>query len=173
MNVQEVINMSRERRVRLRDVIEKILSNIHKKIKYYARHKHETCTYIIPPLIDDFIIYDRKTVTQDIFKRLDNEGYIVTAYDNGQFDICWNEKLVEKKLNNDKFILSQEEKRLNRYNKDAKTVYDRFAFLSNPTKTLTEPTLEEKIDREVEKILKEKDRQQQRLAKSLGNFNKL
>jgi hypothetical protein len=173
MNVQEVISISRERRVRLKDIIEKLLSNIHKKIKYYARHRQESCTYIIPPLMDDFIIYDRKGVTKDIFKRLDNEGYIVTAYENGQFDICWNEKLVEKKINNDKFILSQEEKRLNRYNKDAKTVYDRFAFLSNPNKTLAEPTLEEKIDRELEKILREKDREQNRLSKRIGNFNKL
>ena len=173
MNVHEIINITKQRKTRLKAITQKIIENIHKKIKYYAEHKHETCTYIIPPLVDDTPIYDRLTLTRDLFKILDDEGYIVTAFENGQINICWNEKLVQKKLNNDKYILTQEEKRLNKFNKNAQIINDRFAFLSNPAKTLKEPTLEEKIDREVDKILKEKDREQKRLAKTLGNFTKL
>jgi hypothetical protein len=172
MNVQEVINITKQRRNRLKEIEAKILENIHKKIKYYAKHKHESCSYIIPPLIDDTPIYDRIALTRDLFKILDEEGYIVTAFENGLLNICWNEKLVQKKLNNDRYILTQEEKRLNKFNKNAQVINDRFAFLSNPAKVLKEPTLEEKIDREVDKILKEKDREQQRLAKSIGNFSK-
>jgi hypothetical protein len=173
MNVHEIINITKQRKTRLKAITQKLIENIHKKIKYYAEHKHETCTYIIPPLVDDTPIYDRLTLTRDLFKILDDEGYIVTAFENGQINICWNEKLVQKKLNNDKYILTQEEKRLNKFNKNAQIINDRFAFLSNPAKTLKEPTLEEKIDREVDKILKEKDREQKRLAKTLGNFTKL
>lgn len=173
MNVHEIINITKQRKTRLKAITQKIIENIHKKIKYYAEHKHETCSYIIPPLVDDTPIYDRLTLTRDLFKILDDEGYIVTAFENGQINICWNEKLVQKKLNNDKYILTQEEKRLNKFNKNAQIINDRFAFLSNPAKTLKEPTLEEKIDREVDKILKEKDREQKRLAKTLGNFTKL
>ena len=173
MNVHEIINITKKRKTRLKAITQKLIENIHKKIKYYAEHKHETCTYIIPPLVDDTPIYDRLTLTRDLFKILDDEGYIVTAFENGQINICWNEKLVQKKLNNDKYILTQEEKRLNKFNKNAQIINDRFAFLSNPAKTLKEPTLEEKIDREVDKILKEKDREQKRLAKTLGNFTKL
>ena len=173
MNVHEIINITKQRKTRLKAITQKIIENIHKKIKYYAEHKHETCSYIIPPLVDDTPIYDRLTLTRDLFKILDDEGYIVTAFENGQINICWNEKLVQKKLNNDKYILTQEEKRLNKFNKNAQIINDRFAFLSNPAKTLKEPTLEEKIDREVDKILKEKDREQKRVAKTLGNFTKL
>jgi hypothetical protein len=173
MNVHEIINITKQRKTRLKAITQKIIENIHKKIKYYAEHKHETCSYIIPPLIDDTPIYDRLALTRDLFKILDDEGYIVTAFENGQINICWNEKLVQKKLNNDQYILTQEEKRLNKFNKNAQVINDRFAFLSNPAKTLKEPTLEEKIDREVDKILKEKDREQKRLAKTLGNFTKL
>jgi len=173
MNVHEIINITKQRKTRLKAITQKIIENIHKKIKYYAEHKHETCSYIIPPLVDDTPIYDRLTLTRDLFKILDDEGYIVTAFENGQINICWNEKLVQKKLNNDKYILTQEEKRLNKFNKNAQIINDRFAFLSNPAKTLKEPTLEEKIDREVDKILKEKDREQKRVSKTLGNFTKL
>ena len=69
--------------------------------------------------------------------------------------------------------MTQEEKRLNKYNKNSKIINDRFSFLSNPAKTVTEPTLEEKFDREVEKYLKQKDKQQNLLAKSIGNFTKI
>lgn len=173
MNVQEVIDITKTRKNRLKEVTSKIIENIHKKIKYYARHKHESCTYIIPPLMDDTPIYDRIGMARDIYKVLNEEGYIVSVFENGQIDVCWNERLVQKKLNNDRFILSQEEKRLNRYNKTTKVLNDRFSFLSNPDKTIQEPTLEEKIDREVEKILKEKDKRQRELAKCIGNFNKI
>ena len=173
MNVQEVINISKERKNRLRDITEKIIENIHKKIKYYAKHRKESCTYIIPPLIDDTPIYDRETLSKDIFKVLDSEGYIVCAYQNGQIDISWNEKLVQRKLSNDTYILKQQERRLNRYDKTAKVLNDRFSFLSNPTKLVKEPTLEEKVDQQVEKILKERDHRQREFAKRIGNFTKI
>ena len=173
MNVQEIINISKERKNRMKEVTEKIINNIHKKIKYYALHRKESCTYLVPPLIDDTPIYDRQTLARDIFKVLDSEGYIVCAYQNGQIDISWNEKLVEKKLNNDNYLLKQQERRLNKYDKTAKLLNDRFSFLSNPTKIVQEPTLEEKVDQQVEKILKEKEKSQREFAKQIGNFNKI
>ena len=173
MNVQEVIDITRQRKSKFKEIIQKIMENIHKKIKYYAKYKHESCTYVIPALINDTPIYDRINVTKDLYKILDDEGYIVTAYENGQIDIGWNEKLVQKKMNNDRCVLTLEEKRLNKYNKASKVINDRFGFLANPSKTINEPTLEEKVDREIEKILKEKDKKQKELAKSIGKFNKI
>ena len=122
--------------------------------------------------MDDTPIYDRISLARDIFKVLDSEGYIVCAYENGQIDISWNEKLVERKLNNDNYLLKQQERRLNRYDKTAKILNDRFSFLSNPNKICQEPTLEEKVDQQVEKILKERDRRQREFSKQIGNFNK-
>ena len=171
MNVQEIISITNERKNKLKNVILKIIENIHKKIKYYAKNKKESCTYIIPILIDDTPIYDRKNLTKEIYKILNEEGYIISAFENGQIDISWNEKLVQKKLETDRYILSNEEKRLNKYNKQNKVLTDRFNFLANPNKVTT--TLEEKLDQQVEKILKEKEKQQQKLSKSMGNFNKL
>ena len=171
MNVQEVISISNERKNKFKNVILKIVENIHKKIKYYAKNKKEGCTYIIPILIDDTPIYDRKGLTKEVYKILNEEGYIISAFENGQIDICWNEKLVQKKLETDRYILSKEEQRLNKHNKQNKILTDRFNFLANPNKVTT--TLEEKLDQQVEKILKEKEKQQQKLSKSMGNFNKL
>jgi hypothetical protein len=172
MNVQEIIGITNERKNKLKAVTEKIIDNIHKKIKYYAKLKRETCSYIIPPIIDDFPIYDRETLAKDIYKVLDEEGFIVCAFANGQIDICWNEKLVQKKVSNDRYILKQEENRLNKFNKQTKIINDRFTFLANPNKVIKEVSLEEKLDQQVEKILKEKQKKQMEFSKRIGNFNK-
>jgi len=172
MNVQEIIGITNERKNKLKAVTEKIIDNIHKKIKYYAKLKRETCSYIIPPIIDDFPIYDRETLAKDIYKVLDEEGFIVCAFANGQIDVCWNEKLVQKKVSNDRYILKQEEKRLNKFSKQSKIINDRFTFLANPNKVVKETSLEEKLDQQVEKILKEKQKKQIEFSKRIGNFNK-
>ena len=91
MNVQEILNISKERKVKLKVSIEKLVECTHKKIKYYATLKKESCTYMVPPIINDTPLYDITYVVKEIFKVLDSEGYIVTAYPNGRLDICWNE----------------------------------------------------------------------------------
>ena len=106
MNVQEVLNIAKERKLKNKELVKKILVNIHKKIKYYATLKNESCIYIVPPIVNDFPVYDFENTIKDIFKILDSEGYIVTAYPNGQLDIIWNEKLVEQKIKTDAFISS-------------------------------------------------------------------
>jgi len=172
MNVQEVLQIAKERKTRTKESIKKIIENIHKKIKYYAQMKKESCVYIIPPIINDTPLYDLEIIIKDIFKILDNEGYIVTAYIDGRLDICWNEKLVEQKVKTDAYVLSQEEKKLKNITKKVKNVDERFAFLANPKKTTKEPTVDEQIDLQVQKILKEKEKQQKKFKSIVGNFNK-
>ena len=150
MNVQEVLQIGKERKLRTKEAIKKIVENIHKKIKYYATMKKESCTYIIPPLVDEQILYDMDSIIKEIFKVLDSEGYIVTAYANGQLDICWNEKLVEQKVKTDSYILSSQEKKLRNITKKTKKIDERFSFLANPKKTTpVEKTMDEKLDDQI------------------------
>ena len=172
MNVQEIITIKNERKNKLKVITEKIIDNIHKKIKYYAKLKRDSCSYIIPPIIDDYPIYDRISLAKYIYKVLDEEGFIVSVFDNGQIYVCWDEDLVQKKINNDRYILKQEESRLNKHNKKSKIINNRFLFLANPDKIIKETSLEEKLDQQVEKILKEKQKKQNELSKCIGNFNK-
>ena len=172
MNVQEVLQIAKERKTRTKESIKKIVENIHKKIKYYAQMKKESCVYIIPPIINDTPLYDLEIIIKDIFKILDSEGYIVSAYIDGRLDICWNEKLVEQKVKTDAYVLSQEERKLTNITKKVKNVDERFAFLANPKKTTKEPTIDEQIDLQVQKILKEKEKQQKKFKQIVGNFNK-
>ena len=168
MNVQEVLNIAKERKLKNVSSINKIIEYIHKKIKYYATMKKESCTYIIPPLVDEQLLYDIPSIIKEIFKVLDSEGYIVTAYESGQLDICWNEKLVEQKVKTDSYILSSHEKKLRNITRKNKTIDERFAFLANPKKTTpAEKSMDEKLDEQIEKILKEKDRTQKKLVISL------
>jgi hypothetical protein len=173
MNVQEVLRISKERKLRTKEAIKKIIENIHKKIKYYASMKKETCVYLVPPIINDIPLYDYEVVVKDIFKILDDEGYIVSAYSDGRIDICWNEKLVQQKVKTDAYILSQEERKLKNITRKAKNVDERFTFLANPKKTSKEVTIEDKLDEQLEKILKEKEKKQKEAKKIIGNFSKI
>ena len=173
MNVQEVLNIAKERKGRNKEVVKKIITKIHKKIKYYAELKHETCTYIVPPLIDDMPLYDLEYIIQEIFKVLDSEGYICAAYSNGQLEISWNEKLVEQKVKSDSYILSQQEQKLRNITKKNKNIDKRFEFLANPKKTeQKELSVDQQLDEQIEKILKEKERKQKQFKNILGNFSK-
>jgi len=173
MNVQEVLNIAKERKGRNKNVVQKIVEKIHKKIKYYAGLKHENCTYMVPPLVDDMPLYDLEYIIQEIFKILDSEGYICTAYSNGQLDISWNEKLVEQKVKSDSYILSQQERKLRNITQKNKNIDKRFEFLANPKKTeQKELTIDQQLDEQLEKILKEKDRKQKQFKNIVGNFSK-
>jgi len=174
MNVQEVLQINKGRKQRTKDAVKKIVENIHKKIKFHAEMKKDSCVYLVPPIINDLPVYDYELVVKDIFKILDEEGYIVSAYSNGQLVICWNEKLVEQKVKTDAFVLSHEERKLKNITRKAKNVDDRFAFLSNPKKTASkELTIDEQLDEQVEKILKEKEKKQKQMKKIVGNFEKI
>ena len=169
MNVQEVLNISKQRNAKTKESIKKIINNIHKKIIYYAKLKKENCIYLIPPIIDDPPLYDLENVIKEIFKVLDSEGYIVTAYGNGQLEICWNERLVEQKVKSDAFILDQEALKFKNITKKTKKVDERFKFLANPNKIkkTEDLSMDEQIDLQLEKILKEKKNLQNKYKKML------
>lgn len=164
MNVQEVINISKQRHTKNKLVIKKILENIHKKIKYYATMHRESCSYIVPPLIDDTLITDLEFVVKELFKTLDSEGYIVTAYANGQLDICWNEKLVEQKIKTDSFLLKQQEHKLNKFSRMNKQLDERISCFANPKKVNKEKSIDEQLDDQIEKILRDKEKVQKKFS---------
>ena len=84
MNVREVLNISKEKNEKVKVAIKKIIENIHKKIKFYAGMNKDTCIYIIPPVVDDVILYDLQNIIKEIYKVLDKEDYVVTTYTNLQ-----------------------------------------------------------------------------------------
>jgi hypothetical protein len=167
MNVQEILLLNKERKLKTKVNIDKLLENIHKRIKNYALLKKESCTYIVPPIINGLPVFDVQEVTLEIFKKLDSEGYIVNAYSNGTLEICWNEKLVEQKVRTDSYVLSLEEKRLKNITKKHKNVDKRFEFLANPKKTVKELSIDDELDLQLEKILKEKQKHQNKFKKLL------
>jgi len=164
MNVQEVIKISKQREAKNKVITKKIIENIHKKIKYYATMHKESCSYTVPPIIDDTLLSDLDGTIKEIFKTLDSEGYIVNAYSNGTIDICWNEKLVQQKVKTDNYVLKQHEYKLKNISKINKEIDNRFTFLANPKKVNKEKSLEQKLDDQIEKILKEKDKTQKRFS---------
>jgi hypothetical protein len=54
--------------------------------------------------------------------------------------------------------------------KKIKNVDQRFSFLANPVKVKTELTVDEEIDLQLEKILKEKEHKQNKFKNIIGNF---
>ena len=108
-------------------------------------------------------------IIKEIFKTLDAEGYIVTAYPNGQIDINWNEKLVEQKVKTDSFVLSHEERKLKNITRKVKQVDARYNFLANPQKMASEKELsiDDQLNIQVQKILREKESLQNKFKKLL------
>jgi hypothetical protein len=173
MNVQEVLQIAKERKSRTKEIIKKIIENIHKKIKYYAGMKKESCVYLVPPIINDYPVYDYEIVIKDIFKVLDEEGYIVSAFSDGRIEVCWNEKLVEQKVKTDAYIISNEERKFKNITKKSKKIDERFSFLANPKKTTKELSIDDQLDAQVQKILKEKEKKQKQIKNLIGNFSKV
>jgi len=169
MNVQEVLQISRQRKTRIKEIIKKITENIHKKIKHYAMTKREECVYMVPSIIDDFPIYDLEYVIKEIYKILDSEGFIVTAYPDGKLYICWNEDLVSKKVKTDAMLLQSQEQKLLVISKKNKQLNDRFSMLANPAKVKTTKSIDDEVDQQIEKILKEKEKQQKKFSSMLGS----
>jgi len=173
MNVQEVLKIAKERKSKSKAMLNVILENIHKKILYYANAKKESCSYIIPPIVNDIPLFEREELSKEIFKILDSEGYIVNAYSNGQLDICWNEKLVQQKIKTDTYLIKEEERKIMKLSKGKKLLNERYSLLANPKKVSTELSIEEKLDEQVLKILKEKEDKQKKFSKMVGNFSKV
>ena len=48
MNVQEVLQINKGRKQRTKDAVKKIVENIHKKIKFHAEMKKDSCVYLVP-----------------------------------------------------------------------------------------------------------------------------
>ena len=170
MNVQEVLNISKERNDRSKRIINLIVEKINKKILYYTKTlKREICSYQIPPLIDDTPVYNLEKVIQSVFKKLDAEGFIVQAYSTGQLDICWNEALVKQKVKTDAYYLDQSAQKLKNITRKSKKIDDRFNFLANPNKINTSENLsiEDQVDKQIKIILKEKEDLQKRYKKML------
>jgi hypothetical protein len=170
MDVQEVILLKRERKNRNKVNIDKLLENVHKRIKFYASLNRDSCTYKIPPIMDGLPLFNLQDVTIDVFKKLDSEGYIVNAYSDGNIEICWDEKMVEEKVKRDSYVLSTEEKRLKIITKKNKNVDKRFTFLANPKKTApSELSADDQLNLQLEKILQEKKQQQNKFKKIISN----
>lgn len=169
MNVQEVLNISRERDLRSKKIVTLLIEKINKKILYYAKLKKECCSYQIPPMIDDMPIYNMEKVIQNVFKVLDSEGFIVQGYSTGQIDICWNESLVKQKVKTDAYLLDESERKLKNITRKSKKIDERFNFLANPNKVKDEKNLsiEDQVDSQIQKILKEKEDLQKRYKKML------
>jgi hypothetical protein len=160
MNVQDIINISKERKRKDKDSIKKILDNIHKKIKFYANLNKESCTYQIPPIINEKPVYNIDSITKEIFKVLDSEGFVVTAYSDGNLDIFWNEKLIEQKVKTDAYLISQKEKKIKNLTNKAKNIDAKFEFIANPKKTAK--SIDDDLDLQVQKILDEKNKLQKK-----------
>jgi hypothetical protein len=170
MNVQEVLKFSKERDSRLKRIVKLVVEKINKKILYYAKTlKKESCSYQIPPIIDDIPVYNLDKVIEGVFKRLDSEGFIVQGFSNGQIDVCWNETLVKQKVKTDAYYLDESEKKLKNITRKAKKIDSQFSFLANPSKAkkLEDRSVEEQVDAQIQKILKEKEALQKRYKKML------
>ena len=77
--------------------------------------------------------------------------------------------MVKQKVKTDAFVLSEQERKLRNITKKNKNIDKRFEFLANPKKTeKIEKSVDQELDEQVEKILKEREKTQKKFSKLLN-----
>ena len=156
MDVSEVLKIGKEKKKRRKDLIETLLENIHKRILFHAKNSRSNCEYQIPPVISGLPLFNINDIAIDIYKKLDNEGYIVSAHNSGLIYISWDEKLLERKAAMDSFLIDQEHHKIKNLSQKKFSVDDRFKFLANPNK-IKQRKPPSDLDIHVNKILRERE----------------
>ena len=171
MKVEEVLKIHRERDRRHRQLVTDLLEKVYAKIMHYAKNHKMECLYSVPSVIAGMPLFNISEITMDLYKKLDKDGYIVTAYNDGRIHICWREEDVKKKAEGEAYMIDQEKNRIKNISKKKKTVDQKFDFLANPEKKVPSSKKSKNSDWEnkVNKIIKEGEKRKKQLSNLLKN----
>ncbi len=164
MNVHDIIELTNKPTARNKELVKKLTKNVHKKIKEYAKLHKDSCSYIIPSIIDGMPVYNIDFIAKEIFTTLDSEGFIVEAYPDGKINVYWNKDLIEQKAKTDLFLIKEREREISLLNKKTKLIDQRYSVFANEAKLKPKDELEpeDELDRQLKKVLKEREKEQRK-----------
>ena len=169
MDVSEVLKIGKDRKKRRKVLINELLENIHKRIKYHAVHGRVFCEYQVPGMISGLPLFNIQEVAVEVYKKLDEEGFLATVYNNGLIYICWDKKQLKSKASMDSFLVRENENKIKNLTKKSKNVDERCQFIANPRKTKEKPKPSD-LDIHVNKILKERENQKKKYKGLIDNY---
>ena len=168
MKVEEVLKLGKERDRRHRQLVNDLLEKIYAKVLHYAKNHKTQCMYHVPSVIAGMPLFNIGEITLDLYKKIDKDGYIVTAYNDGRIHICWDEKDVKKKAEGEAYMIDQEKNRIKNISKKKKTVDDKFDFLANPEKkSKKKKGPKDDWEKKVNNIIKEGEKRKKQLESLL------
>ena len=172
LHVSEVLKIKTERKEKYNQVIKDIMEKIHSRIISNAKLKRDNCVYTIPRIINDLHLFDLEYVTKEVYTKLNEEGYIVSAYSNGTIMINWNEDLLKHKKRTEQFLLQMDTKNAKKIDKINKKIDQEYSFLANPLKiTAPQKTADDLVNEQINKILAERETEQNKYKNKLSNRN--
>jgi hypothetical protein len=169
MKVEEVIKINKERDKRHRQLVSDLLDKIYAKVLHYAKNHKLECLYTVPSVIAGMPLFNISEITMDIYNKLDKDGYIVTAYNDGRIHICWNENDVKKKAEGEAYMIDQEKNRIKNVSKKKKNIDQKYDFLANPEKKSSSKSKSknDEWEKKVNKIIKEGEKRKKQLSSLL------
>jgi len=168
MKVEEVLKIHKERDRRHRQIVTDLSEKIYAKILHYAKNHKQECIYSVPSVIAGMPLFNISDITMDLYKKLDKDGYIVTAYNDGRLHINWKESDVKKKAEGEAYMIDQEKNRIKNISKKKKTVDQKFDFLANPEKkSKYTKTAADGWEKKVNKIIKDGEQRKKQISNLL------
>ena len=169
MDVSEILKITKDKKKRRKALINELLENIHKRIKYHATNNRVWCEYQIPGLVSGLPLFNVPEIAIEIYKKLDSEGFLVTVYTTGLLYICWDEKQLRRKASVDSFLVNEDENKIKNLTKKSKNVDDKCKFIANPKK-VKEKTRPSDLDIHVNRILREKEKEVKKYKGLIDNY---
>ena len=95
MSLSDIVNIQKKRNRRQKDLFKNIYEKIKIRINYYANYGKTNCQYEIPFVIYGYPLLNRELLSNQLEKKLKEEGFIVVNMDNGILWISWEETVIK------------------------------------------------------------------------------
>ena len=100
--MDRILNIQKSRQERQKTTYKRLLSNVRKRIEYYANSNNFECLYQVPVMTPGLPLYNKSEASQYIKKKLLKEGFKVLICENDILYISWKaDDVIDSNMTND------------------------------------------------------------------------
>ena len=139
LDINQLYNTSRQKKIKRYELYDGILQIIHKKIKKCADEEDLQCLYVIPEFILGKPMYNFNKLKQYIMESLTENGFFLECYGKNLLFISWdvtNKKKKATKPKQKKTVEQSEYKLLDEYKPIGNFTYNPLAIESIKHKSI-------------------------------------
>lgn len=139
LDINQLYNTSRQKKIKRYELYDDILQIIHKKIKKCADEEDLQCLYVIPEFILGKPMYNFDTLKKYIMESLTDNGFFLECYGKNLLFISWDVKNKKKHVKKPKQKKTPDQgdyKLLDEYKPSGKFTYNPLAIESIKHKSI-------------------------------------